>query len=344
MSIYPKERTQGQVRAFMSDLSKFANHTGQLIENAVREEGSLTARAAIKHSPSMSIPLNGVGRDPEGKVLSGFGNGGDGDERSSKFFGDRAVALDIRSIIKKVDDSLIDATGDFSNIDDYVKWRTQGRGRDSLSNLAMNRIRLDDNHLRAYQNFKNLFHGKKSEHKKLDIGGLKSWHQEMKKKFKHRIRRNKGAASGMFETLEGYRVADESTIQAYIKQSQQRVGYLKSGWYACIKQIGPVRIRTNKYPMGQERTFGLKGLATYIKQHTAPGRAMLNFPSVYDNSTPNKTYRVNIVNMVGNADDAGTTAKTMDKTLAYRTANRQGKLKKLLNLSIDQFNKEKNGN
>jgi len=344
MSIYPTQRTLGQIRTFMSDLGKFANFTGQLIENAVREEASLTARAAMKHSPSMSISIKSNARDERGLFNASSGNGGDGDKRSSVAFGERAVALDILSIIRKVDDSLIDATGDFSNIDDYVKWRTQGRGRNGLSNLAMNRIRLDDNHLRAYQNFKNLFHGRTSENRKLDIGGLKSWHQQMKKKFNHRIRRNGGSAHGIFESVEGYRVADERTIINYIRSSQKRVGYLKSGWLACIKQIGPVRIRTNKYPMGIEKSYGLKGLPTFIKRHSAPGRAMLNFPSVYNSDAKLKIYKINIVNMVGNAGNAGTTAKTFDKTLAYRTANRKGKMKKYLEIGIQQFNNETNGN
>lgn len=343
MSIYPSKKTHGQVRSFMSDIQTFAKHTGQLIENAVREEASLTARAAIKHSPSMSASPRSDARGDAGRFKVGHGNGGDGDEKMSQVYGERAVALDIFRIVKLVDESLVDAVGDFSNVDDYIKWRTKGRGRDTLNNANLERIRLDDNHLRAYQNFKQIFTATGSKHKKLDVGGLAAWHGEMKKKYSQRIRKNKTRDASFFNTIEGYRVADHSTILAYIKQSMKRVGYLKSGWLACINQIGPVRIVSNKYPMGKEKRFGLKNLPGYIKRHSAPGKSRLNFPSVYDTTATHKMFRINIVNMVGNADNAGTTAKTIDKTLAYRTANRTGKLKKFLQMSISQFNKEKNG-
>lgn len=339
MSIYPKEKTIGAVRATMSDIGKFAQHTGQLIEDAVREEASLVARAAIKHSPSMSAPVHPSAREKGGRFALGSGNGGDGDETSSKAYGERAVALDIRRIVHTADDSLLTATDDFSSVTDYIKWRTEGRGRDSLSNSAMNRIRLDTDHMDAYKRFKAIFHGKASERRRLDSGGLRSWHDEMKKKYKHRIRKNFSVDASFFNRAEGYRVADENVILGVIRSSQQHVGYLKSGWLQCIKQIGPTRIVTRKYPMGVERQYGLKGLASYIKRFSAEGRAKVDFPSLFDNRATNKIYRINIVNMVGDADKAGTTAKTIDKTLAYRAANRKGKLKKLLNLGIDQFNR-----
>lgn len=339
ISIYPTKKTTGAVRSFMSDLNKFAIHTGQLIEEAVREEAALTARAAIKHSPSMSAPVSPSSRNQTGQFVSGGGAGGDGDEKSSQAYGNRAVALDVYRIVRTADESLLSAVDDYSNINDYIKWRTQGRGRDSLGISFLNEIRLDTNHQQAYLKFKAVFHGKQTQHRKLDAGGLKSWHSEMKKKFKHRIRKNQSVDKSFFARPEGHRVADDSTIQSVIRESQRRVGYLKSGWLACINQIGPVRIRTRKYPMGQERRFGLKGLAAYIKRHVAPGKVRMTFPSVYDDSATNKLYRINIVNMVGNADEAGTTAKVIDKTLAYRTANRKGKLEKLLNLGINQFNR-----
>ena len=344
MSIYPTQRTKGQIRTFMADLGKFANFTGQLIENAVREEASLTARAAMKHSPSMSASIKRNARSKKGLFNASSGNGGDGDKKSSQAFGERAVALDILRIVKTVDESLVDATGDFSNVDDYIKWRTSGRGQKTLNNTELNRIRLDPDHLKAYQSFKAIFQGRGEQHKRLDGGSLASWHSQMKKKFNHRIRRNRTKDSAFFNTLAGYRTADERTIINYIRSSQKRVGYLKSGWLACIKQIGPVRIRTNKYPMGLEKSYGLKGLPTFIKRHSAPGVAKLNFPSVYDSDAKLKIYKINIVNMVGNADNAGTTAKTFDKTLAYRTANRKGKMKKYLEIGIQQFNNETNGN
>lgn len=339
ISIYPSKRMVGGVRSFMSDLNKFAMHTGQLIEDAVREEAALTARAAIKHSPSMSAPVHPNARNQIGQFVSGAGNGGDGDEKSSQAYGDRAVALDIMRIVRKADDSLLTAVDDYSNVNDYIKWRTQGRGRDSLGIAFLNEIRLDENHQAAYQRFKAIFHGKQSQHRKLDAGGLRAWHSEMKKKFKHRIRKNQTVDKSFFARPEGHRVADESTILSVIKESQRRVGFLKSGWLACINQIGPVRIRTRKYPMGVEKRYGLKNLAAYIKRHAAPGRTVVNFPSVYDHSATNKIYRINIVNMIGNADEAGTTAKVIDKTLAYRNANRGAKLQRLLNLSIQQFNR-----
>ncbi len=338
-SIYPPKRTIGAVRSAMNDIGHFARHTGQLIEDAVREEASLLARAAIKHSPSMSAPNKS--RDKEGKFVRGGGAGGDGDETSSLAWGERAVDLDIRRIIMKPEDSLLSATDDFSNVQDYIRWRTEGRGRDSLELRFLNQIRLNPDHQEAYTRFKAIFHGKSSLHRKLDSGGLKSWHDEMRKKFKGRIRKNQTVDKSFFARPEGHRIADASTINSYIKEVQTHVGWLKSGWLACINQIGPVRIVTRKYPMGRERKYGLKGLAKYIFRHSASGKAFINFPSVYDSGAALKIYRINIVNMVGNAGNAGTTAKTIDKTLAYRAANRKGKLKRLLNLSIDHFNNEK---
>jgi hypothetical protein len=329
ITVRPQTEGRFSMRALSADLTDFAVGCRQLLESVMKEEASLTARAAIKFSAPMSAPKDN--RAPDGQFQVGGGAGGDGDQKSSETWGNAATETSIRSVIKTVDESLLAATSDFSNVNDYIKWR-QANGPEKAQTLWLAEIIRSEDYQSQYVRLKYAFQNRQSLHKPLDAGGLRSWHHKMRRSFGYiGLGRKKGARAFMAHK-ENQRFADEGTIQAYVLDAVKKVGFLKSGWVKCIQEIGPVKIMSKKYPMGREKVFGMKQMPRYIMRHAGPGKVQSNVPSAYDRSATSAEYRISILNMVGNAGGSAKKARVTEHVLMERYKIRKAKVAKYASL------------
>lgn len=327
--VRPQEKGRFSFRALSADLKEFAVGCSQLLESALKEEACLTARAAIAYTAPMTAPKSG--RSEKGQFQTAGGAGGDGDKKSSETWGNAATETAIRSTVIRVDESLLAATSDFSNVNDYIKWR-QANGPEKARTLWLARIVRGEDYQEQYRRLKAAFQGRESVHRPLDSGGLRSWHHSMRRRFGYRkLRASKGRKAYM-QHQENQRFADEQTIQNYVMDAVKKVGFVKSGWVKCIQEVGPVKIVSKKYPMGQEKVFGLKGLPKYVTRHAGYGKVQMNAPTAFNNSASSAEYRINIMNMVGNAGGTATKARVTQNVLMARHAARKKKVAKYASL------------
>lgn len=327
--VRPQQRGQFSARALSMDLKEFALGCGQLLESILKEEACLTARMAMKFAPPMSAPPK-KGREQDGRFKAGGGAGGDGDKPDSAKWGNVAVQTAINATVMRVDESLMASTSDFSNVNDYIKWR-QSNGPESVRTLWLSEILRGEDYQKQYTRLKAIFQNRNSVHRPLDAGGLASWHKKIKRTFGHKFYYRQGFWSWSSQQ-ENQRFTDESTLRSYVEEAVKRVGWTKSGWVQCIKQIGPVKMTSKKYPMGKEKVFGLAGLPKYITRHTGYGKSHVNVPSPIDNKATSAEYRIVIVNLVGNAGGNATKAETFDKVLQARRNVREKKVAKYAQL------------
>lgn len=326
-------------RALSADLKEFAAGCGQLLESVLKEEACLTARMAMRFAPPMSAPITAADRDKTGKFQAGGGAGGDGDKMASRKWGDVAVQTAVNASVMRVDESLLAATSDFSNVNDYIKWR-EANGPGKARTLWLANIMRGEDYQEQYTKLKAIFQKRNSAHRPLDSGGLASWHRKIKREWGHKFTKRSGFFSWQSQP-ENQRFASESAIKAYVLDAIKRVGWTKSGWVQCIKAIGPVKITSKKYPMGREKVFGLAGLPKYITRHTGYGAVRMNVPSAVDQNATSAEYRINIMNMVGNAGNNAMKAGTIEKVLRARTMARAKKVAKyvgLFNSAASKFN------
>lgn len=334
-----RPQTQGQFshRSLSADLKDFAKGCGQLLESVLKEEACMTARMAMKFAPPMSAPSRS--RNNEGEFKAGGGAGGDGDRPNSKSWGDVAVQTSVQAAVTKVDESLMAATSDFSNLNDYIRWR-EANGPEKARTLWLAKVMREGDYQEQYTRLKAIFGKRNSAHRLLDVGSLGSWHRKIKREWGHKYTKRSGFFSWQSQA-ENQRFADEATIRAYVRDAIEKVGWTKSGWVQCIKEIGPVKMVSRKFPMGQEKVFGLKGLPKYITRHTGYGKVQSNVPSLYNNQASSAEYRINIMNMVGNAGNNAGKAKVVENVLRARRFVREKKVAKyarLFDRAASKFN------
>jgi len=324
--VRPQTKGRFSSRALDMDLKEFAIGCGQLLESALKEEASMTARAAIKFSAPMTAKR--TGRTRKGMFKAQSGNGGDGDEGISKNWGEAATETAIRSVVNQVDESILAATSDFSNVNDFIKWKQKNESK-PFKSFIIGRILLSDaDNVSQYNSLKAVLQKTNSIHKPLDQGELEAWHKRIRRQFGHRKLASKKGRQSFQAHPENQRFATKETIDAYIMDAVQRVGYVKSGWVSCIKKIGPVKIVSSKYPMGREKVFGLNKLPKYITRHAGISNVNSNVPTAISGGSKASEYRITIINLEGNAGNMGRLAKVTENVLLYRTKVRTAKVAK----------------
>lgn len=327
--VRPQTAGKFSARALSMDLKEFAQGCGQLLESILKEEACMTARMAMKFAPPMSAPPKN-GRSDNGTFKAGGGAGGDGDLPDSVKWGNVAVQTAINATVMKVDESLMASTSDFSNVNDYIRWR-QANGPETARTLWLAAIMRGEDYQEQYTRLKAIFQKRNSVHRPLDSGGLASWHKKIKRTYGHKFYYRKSFWSWGAHA-ENQRFSDEASIRSYVSEAVQKVGWTKSGWVQCIKQIGPVKMTSKKYPMGKEKVFGLKGLPKYITRHTGYGKIQMNVPSAVDANATSAEYRITIYNMVANAGNNAYKAKVFDNVLRARRFVREKKVAKYAQL------------
>jgi hypothetical protein len=308
---------QGLMMRLAKVYGGFAQYTRQLIEDLIKEEGALTCREAIRFSP----PLDGK-------------NGGRGDQKIAETWGNWAVALDVLSFVNS-DDKRLSSAVSSRDRRKFQKWR---QGKSPTTQGIIRKIWEDNNTERAFQKAVNLFggrsfYGSNSSAVLTSEDQIKSAHDKLRSLYRGRIRKNNGPPT--FVRQHPY-LADQKLIESYIKKRQTKVGWMKAGWFTCIKKIGPPVIN------GVPKNFGINKLPKWILRHNAfHGSVSLNI-----RRTPSPTgrgvgdsYTMSVVNNLGNIFGVGYLAGTKRYVIAVREGKVTKRLRHFIRAAINKANK-----
>lgn len=289
--------SQQRSMRFREELRLFDEYLKNLSGEIIKQEAGLTALAAIMFSAPVS-PDKGV-------------NGGLG--VAAKKIGERAVERDIRSIFRSNDEPSAIARNIArptmaTSMEAFMQWRQQPFADKTK---ILGKIHADPDIDRAYGKVRNLMR------KKLEImaeadrnvyiepGMMSSLHEEQRKKYRGRIRRNNGPDRNV-----GYSpyIVGEMAIKRYVKERQKKVGWMKAGWSHVIDRIGMVSINGRKF-----RPAGGK-VPQWVKRHGRGGSGMV----MQDLVSMGRRY-VKILNLAGDADGISTTYSVAKKVIDYRS-------------------------
>jgi len=218
--------------------SDFRKVTGQAMIDLVKEEGALTCREAIK----WNAPLDGK-------------NGGGGDKKIAETWGDKAVELDVKSVVRPQVSLQAAVNSSLANYRLFTEWKRNARPMGEI----VGKIWDDNNTKRAYQMAKNLYANSPAQ--VLDSAGLMALHNKQRAFYRGRIRRNGGPSDKNNKNHQS--ITSAQVLKDYIKKRQLRVGFMKSGWLAAIRKIGPPKIN------GIPKNYGVKDMPAWISRHAA---------------------------------------------------------------------------
>jgi hypothetical protein len=296
------------VKAF-KDLGAY---TKQLTIDLCKEEAALTAREAINMSP----PLDGSA-------------GGKGDKPIAKRWGEWAIVYDVLTVVTEDSKSLAASiSSSRNNRAKFDKWRM---GKPPKSAGIVSKIWADKNGDRAFKKAQALFQNWGGSRLNYidNVQALQARHDQARKLYRGRIRKNGG--KDVEGKLKGqpFTFAPFKIIKDYIKQRQQRVGWMKAGWVYAINKIGKPVIN------GMETTRGLRKLPAWITRHNAThGKVGMNISSGADNNV-----MISIRNDLGNIFGVGYLAGTKMYVIAARQGKLQRKLNHLMRIAIEKANK-----
>jgi hypothetical protein len=310
-----RDLQQQTVKAFQ-DLGAY---TKQLTIDLCKEEAALTAREAINMSP----PLDG------GNGQAGSG-GGKGDKPVAKRWGEWAVVYDVMTVVTEDSKSLAVAiSSSRNNRAKFDKWR---QGKPPKSAGIVSKIWAAQNGDRAFKMAQNLFKnwGKRRLNFIDNVQTLQARHDQARKLYRGRIRKNGGKdAEGKLKG-QPFTFAPYKIIKDYIKQRQQRVGWMKAGWVYAINKIGKPVIN------GMETSRGLRKLPTWITRHNAThGKVGINISQ----GSGDNNVMIQIRNDLGNIFGVGYLAGTRMYVIAARQGKLQKKLNRFMRIAIEKANK-----
>ena len=287
----------------------FQESTKQIIEEVMKEEACLTAREAMVFTP----PMNGSG-------------GGNGDKKIAETWGDEAVELDILSVVSYENKALSAAVGPGGNMSKFLNWKNVGK-RPKKPGIIQ-KIFDDGNYRRAYRNATNLL----KNNTKLQIlqtaFQIKSAHEEARRLYRGRIRRNRGPV-GEFDS--NIKLANNAELKKYIRKRQERVGWMKAGWYDVIKTIGPAKIN------GMPTNYGVKDLPQFITRHNNNmGLVNISMASGVGGGS-----EIKITNKMGNAFNVAREAEVFNMVVSARSGKMARRMRYFINANIKQFKRNK---
>jgi len=314
VSVEPASRNR-----FLEALRRFAAETGQTMKDAALEQAALACQDAATFTP----PL------PKG--------GGRGLSKAAQTAGDNAVAGDIRKLYVAANDrnsasaaallsnqlAYATKTNDRSLFDKVI-----GKGTmQALKGLSpiMRKIANDQNYDRAFQKAKNYFNTTnpiRTEYGQGFVQELRPPHNRIKGKFGGRIGKN------VRPTKVKMLVESKGDLDAYIKERQAMVGYIKSGWASALRSLPKPMIN------GVPKDFGVDLLAVaWINRHTGSGLGMSRV------AADQKNVEVLVRNNRGNVNDIAVDARVIPLVTANRTKQMLARLKHLLGPNFRNFNK-----
>jgi hypothetical protein len=302
------------VGTFNKALTAFAQEVGFTIEYAALREAALMCRDAIVFTPPF------------------VAGGGGGETKQAELVGRNAVARDINNIfVAQNDKSRIAGAVLLNNMASAAKRRNYGDFTKALQAandktiqfdaIIPNKIIADSDTLRAYKKAQNFFNQSTGLQGTETVSDLRPIHNRLKRlsrQGKTRIEKGRGDYMGKFL------VKSKGELNAYIKERQDEVGKLKSGWWNVMQVIPKPKKK------GVDQTFGRKGVAAYVKKF--PGN---NFQRLY--STP-RAVNYSFGNMIGNADDKASKNNVEGLIYANAIARIERDTEQLLRRDAESFN------
>ena len=304
---------------FLEALRRFAAETGQTMKDACLEQAALACQDAATFTP----PL------PKG--------GGRGLSKAAQTAGDNAVAGDVRKLFVAANDrnsasaaalltnqlAYATKTNDRSLFDKVI-----GKGTmQALKGLSpiMRKIANDQDYDRAFKKAKNYFNTTnpiRTEYGQGFVQELRPPHNRIKGKFGGRIGKN------VRPTKVKMLVESKGDLDAYIKERQAMVGYIKSGWASALRSLPKPMIN------GVPKDFGTDLLAVaWINRHGGSGLGMSRV------TADQKQVEVLVRNNRGNVNNIAVDARVMPLVTANRTKQMLARLKHLLGPNFKNFSK-----
>ena len=298
----------------------FQTWTRQAVKDVINEEGALTCREAIVYSP----PLDGG----NGRQHSG---GGKGDKPIAKRWGEFAVAADVTTVVTEDSKSLAASVNSRSNpFDKFMKWK---RGKPPKGSGFLDKVWRDQNVQRAYARARNVlrkWNGTRNHQVIGNQAALKQLHENARRLYRGRIRKNGGR--DIEGKLKGYgwRFADAKLISDYIKLRQQRVGWMKAGWVTAIRKL-PVPIIN-----GIPKQFGLRKLPAWITRHQVGHGSVGIF---IRSGGIAESYAITVRNDLANIFGVGYLAGTKEKVIEVRGNKMTLRMRHLMRAALEKANK-----
>jgi hypothetical protein len=309
------------VAKFGQRLRDFAAVTKQTASDCAKEQAALFCQDMATYTPP---------------VVKG---GGKGLSKSAEIAGKGAVSGDIRKMFVVVGDKNIG-----SQIDLVVR-NMAAATRDGNMALfdrivakspvnvlrglspVMRKILNDGDHTRAFAKAKNYLSRVAVQSNIYGLEyetDLRSKHDMVKARFGGRIK--KGQRIGSPRTL----VESKSALDAYIKERQQAVGRIKSGWLTTLRQIPPPIIN------GIPKNFGAKlaNAPEFIQRHSSPN----GYAKV---STTGQGFLITVGNRQGNVNGIAAEADALNLAIENRAKQMELRIKRFLDIAARKSNAQK---
>jgi len=261
--------------------------------------------------------------------------GGRGLSKAAQVAGDNAVAGDIRKIYVAANDRNSNSAS--ALLTNQLAYATKsndvslfnkliGNGKmQALKGLSpiMRKIANDQDYDRAFKKAKNYFNTTnpvRTEYGQGFIQELRPPHNRIKGKFGGRIGKN------VRPTKVKMLIESKGELDAYIKERQAMVGYIKSGWAAALRSLPRPVIN------GVPKDFGVDLLkVAWINRHTSSGLGMSRV------SADSQNVEVLVRNNRGNVNNIAVDASVVPLVMANRSKQMLLRLKHLLGPNFKNF-------
>ena len=303
---------------FLAALKRFAKKTGQTLRDGCLEQAALACQAAATFTPPLAK------------------GGGKGLSKAAELAGEEAVAGDIKKIFVSANDrysknaanvlatNLAYATRN-NDIGMFNKLIGNGsmKALKSLSPI-MQKIANDMDYDRAFKKAKNYLN--KTNLVLSDYGtigfvfNMRPVHDNIKAKFGGRVSRKvKPVKKKML-------VETTAELKEYIRERQQMVGRIKSGWASALRSLPKPQIN------GVPKNFGVDLLnVAWINRHT---NVMGNNTLLANDSSVD----IRVYNSQGNINNIASQANVLELVYANRSKQMRARLKKHLDDTIIEAN------
>ena len=313
VSVEPKSQA-----AFILACRKFASLTGQTMRDACLEQAALACQDAATFTPPM----------PRG--------GGRGLSKSAETAGNEAVAGDIRKLFVAANDRNTSSAAALMTNQLAYATKTNDRalfdkviGKGTMQALKglspiMRKIANDQNHDRAFQKAKNYFNTTnpiRTDYGQGFIQELRPPHNRIKAKFGGRIGKN------VRPTKVKMLVENKADLTAYIKERQQMVGLIKSGWASALRSLPSPVIN------GVPKDFGVALLkVAWINRHSS----VLGKNTLMANE---KVVELTVTNTKGNVNNIAVDARVLPLVYGNRVKQMMARFKRHFDNAIKLSNR-----
>ena len=289
VSIAPRSQAD-----FIAACRKFAALTGQTMRDACLEQAALACQDAATFTPPM----------PKG--------GGRGLSKAAQTAGDNAVAGDIKKLFVAANDRNSNAAA--ALLGNQLAYATK----------TGDRSMFDKVYTRAFAKAKNYFNTTNpvmTDYGQGFVNEPRPPHNRIKGKFGGRI--GKSVRPVKIKML----VESKSDLDQYIRDRQQMVGMIKSGWASALRSLPKPVIN------GVPKDFGVDLLkVAWINRHTQTRGTN----SLLANE---KVVELSVTNTMGNVNNIGVDASVLPLVYANRIKQMRARFEKHMNSTIQRANR-----